>query len=295
MGVPTVPAHANFHRWCIYATIAAMPMKPIRPHIYGAGLVLELGSIALSSCASQQQMSAPASTPGSGAPAGANGPAEPKAPAPARAPAVVAVNADQPITEPMLDDLEDGNAAIVSADQRSGSWSSNKDKAGSTVDPDPGRPFTPTKGGANGSKYASRIHGQMAPSGETYVSMGFSFTAENQPYDLSSCKGVSFMAKRGKDSVDTIRFKLADVDTAKEGGICAKCYNDFGVDLGLQPTWKQYTLYFDKMNQAPGWGDPFDALVSSKVYRMAWEVHYPNYTYDIWVDDVRLVGCPSAP
>ena len=47
------------------------------------------------------------------------------------------------------------------------------------------------------------------------------------------------------------------------------------------------------MHQKRGWGEPFERVASDRLYHLHWEIGYRDHVYDIWVDDVRLVGCGS--
>ena len=48
---------------------------------------------------------------------------------------------------------------------------------------------------------------------------------------------------------------------------------------------------FDRLRQQGGWGDQFPAFRPEAIYHLHWQVNHPHFDYDIWVDDVRLVGC----
>jgi hypothetical protein len=121
--------------------------------------------------------------------------------------------------------------------------------------------------------------------------MGFDFTDPCGAYDISCCKGISFWGRKSPESVDTIRFKIGDVNTVEDAGVCQECGNDFGADLGFRNEWKQFTLYFDKLTQRPWWGDRVDKMTPSKVFHVPWQIQYPGYEYDFWIDDVKLIGC----
>jgi hypothetical protein len=196
-------------------------------------------------------------------------------------------------TSLVIDDLEDGDATILVAEERAGSWSTYVDKEGSTVSPAAGTRYEPAAPGANGSSFAAHMKGRTSSKGNPYAGMGVTLTSDHRPYDLSCCKAVSFVARRGEGSLDTVRFKVGDANTVPEGGACKQCYNDFGVDLGLTKEWKRYSIAFESMKQQPYWGDPYPRVDPSGVYHLHFQVNHPDFDYDIWVDDLRLEGCDA--
>jgi endoglucanase len=246
-------------------------------------LVLGLAGPACSA-ASETPPQSPA-PPGPAPIASASGSATPTHLAPS------AINSGQCPSESRIDDAEDGDGKILPFDKRSGSWSSYHGKGESSIEPAVGTPFTMSPGGANGSKYAARIHGRSAPSGEPWVGLALSFTDPAGPYDASCCQGISFWAKKGQGSIETVRFNVGDGNTVPEGGVCKQCYNEFGVDLGFTDEWKQFTLPFAWLHQQSGWGEPFPKLESDRLYHLHWEINYRDHAFDIWVDDVKFVGC----
>jgi endoglucanase len=82
------------------------------------------------------------------------------------------------------------------------------------------------------------------------------------------------------------------VNTHPDGKVCTECTNDFGADLELTSTWKQYTFPFSSLTQMQGWGSPHPgAITVSKLYGVQWQVNSPGASYDIWVDDIEFTGC----
>ncbi len=188
----------------------------------------------------------------------------------------------------LLDNAEDGDNQIVKVGGRDGYWFSFADALGTTIDPK--GQFVMAQAGPPGSKHAARVKGTLAKSGDSlYAGLGFAFTNPKSPFDISKAKGFRFWAK----GPGRIRFKAPDVNTAPEGDRCSDCYNDFGVDIYLQPDWQRYTVPFDKMTQQPGWGDRAPALEVKSVIAIQWQFSTPGADYDIWVDNIELVGCDA--
>jgi endoglucanase len=190
----------------------------------------------------------------------------------------------------LIDDGEDGNNQVIETAGRDGYWFTFVDEWGSTIEPK--GEFKMTEGGREGSRYAARMTGKMAAAGDSiYSGMGFAFTNPKTPYDARPATGIRFWAKGpGK-----IRFKIPDVNTIPEGDRCTDCYNDFGVDLYLQDEWTRYTIPFDDLTQQPSWGDRAPEVQRDMLFAVQWQYNTAGAEYEIWVDDIELVGCESAP
>lgn len=211
----------------------------------------------------------------------------------ANPPAPEAKNAGEPIQSPLLDDLEDGDGQITFADARGGYWYTYKDD-GSVIEPQGS--FKPVEGGANGSKFAARMQGTIGSEIQyPFAGMGFLFVDPKGAYDVSGCDGIKFFAKKGEEGETVkMRFKLGDVNTVPEGGVCKECYNDFGRDILLTDEWTEFTARFSEMKQEPYWGESRPALVPTLVYQVQFQV-VAQGPFDVWVDDISLTGCTAQP
>ncbi|MBN2196353.1 MAG: hypothetical protein JW751_26300 [Polyangiaceae bacterium] len=200
--------------------------------------------------------------------------------------------------EAMVDDCEDNDHQVIVQKGRSGYWYTYVDESGSKVEPAPekagGGKFFMSAGGANGSKYAARMWGSTATSGNAYPGMGLSLTDPKGLYDASMYGGLKFFAKMGPGSSSKVRLKMADIQTDKDGGKCKECYNDFGVTFDVSETWTEYVLPFELAKQEPYWGDEFSRIMANQLYSLQWQVSTNSVTFDIWVDDVSFVGCDSV-
>lgn len=186
----------------------------------------------------------------------------------------------------LVDDGEDGNTQIIVADGRDGYWFSFLDTWGSKMEE---RRFKMSEGGfGEKSKFGANIKGTLVEKGDSvYAGMGFSFTNPKSPFDISKAKGIRFWAK----GPGLIRFKITDRNTDPVGDRCSDCYNDFGVDLYLQDKWMRYTIPFAEMKQQDGWGDRAPALDTEGAFSVQWHFANAGESFDIWVDQIELVGC----
>ena len=195
----------------------------------------------------------------------------------------------------MISDGETGANQVNVIKGRGGYWYTFVDKEGSTVTPQAGAlggTFEMTEGGANGTKYAARMTGQVASAEIVYAGMGMNFVDPKGQYDASQYKGISFWAKKGPDSTSKVRLKVPDVNTEPDGKVCTECFNDFGVDLTLTNEWQQFTVPFSAMKQLKGWGSPRPSGIDPKtLYGIQFQVNDKGSKFDIWVDEIQFTGC----
>lgn len=195
----------------------------------------------------------------------------------------------------VVEDGEDNDHRILVHNERGGYMYTFVDSNGSTIQPTPGAQggmFTQEIGGANGSLYGGRFHGDLGPSGIVYAGFGMNLLEPKGLYDASQYEGVTFFARRAPDSVGKMRLKLPDKATDPDGGVCADCFNNFGKDIELTEEWKQYVVPFSEMKQEDGWGSPRPAAVdASALYAIQFQVNTPGAHFDIWIDDIAFFGC----
>ncbi|MDJ0762780.1 MAG: hypothetical protein QNJ97_07290 [Myxococcota bacterium] len=190
-----------------------------------------------------------------------------------------------------IEDAEDGDDQILNSGGRNGYIYTYVDEHGSTIEPTSSN-FAPAKGGAGGSESALRFKGSTANSAEVYAGIGFSFREPIGSYDASRCKGISFLAKKAPESTAALRFKMPDMNTTPEAGICQECYNDFGISFTLTDEWIRYVVYFADMKQEEGWGNPNPPHIDQKnLFGMQWQTTTSAAKFDIWIDDIFFVEC----
>ncbi|MET0794015.1 MAG: carbohydrate binding domain-containing protein, partial [Polyangiaceae bacterium] len=179
---------------------------------------------------------------------------------------------------------------------RGGYWYTFMDTNGSTITPTSGAQggtFAMAPGGANGTKYAAHMTGQVGGGDTVYAGMALNFVDPKGTYDATAYKGISFWAKVGPGSTTNVRLKVPDTNTDPEGKVCKECFNDFGLDLVLTQEWKQFFIPYIAMKQLKGWGSPHTPGVdSSQIYGLQWQVNEKGAPYDVWVDEIQFTGCP---
>jgi hypothetical protein len=201
----------------------------------------------------------------------------------------VCPNGVQVAADGLIDDLEDGNTQVDMGADRDGYWWTTKDPVGSTLEPSEG--FAPVAGGPEGSNQAIHVRGTTATGDQAWgAGVGFNLSSAGL-YDASRYVGVRFKIRVEPNTTKRVRFKIGDVNTHEDAGVCDSCWNHFGKDLTLTEHWQQYTLFFKELTQAPGWGKPRPPVVTAaQLYSMDISID-KGQTFDIWLDEFQFVEC----
>jgi hypothetical protein len=193
----------------------------------------------------------------------------------------------RPADDGALEDAEDNDTQVTKVGGRDGYWFTSADPNGSTILP---TPFKMSDDGAGGSKHAVHISGQTSSvNGAWGVLIGANMVGVGA-YDASPYVGVAFKAKVGARATKKVRFKVGDVNTHPDGGVCKTCWNHFGKDLDLTSEWQEYQIPFAEMTQEAGWGDKVPAITPSKIISINWSIG-PGQAYDLWLDDIVFFVC----
>jgi hypothetical protein len=191
-----------------------------------------------------------------------------------------------PSDDGLVDDFEDGDNQLSKVGGRDGYWFTSHDNKGSSIGPNP---LKIDQGGAGTSK-AMHVNGQTSgDSGAWGALFGANFASQGL-YDASKYAGISFKAKVGASSTRKVRFKVGDVNTHPDGGVCKSCWNHFGKDLLLTTDWKDYQVTFAEMKQEAGWGEPRPAVTPSQLMSINWSIG-TGQTFDVWIDDIQFFEC----
>lgn len=194
----------------------------------------------------------------------------------------------KPADDGLLDDFEDENTQLLTIAGRDGYWWKHADEFGSKFDPDELTFVDHEEGDGFKALYVS---GETSGTKDAYgVLVGVNFTSSGL-YDATKYVGVSFKAKADPDAQKKVRFKVADVNTHKDGGVCKECWNHFGKDLTLTSEWQTYVILFAELQQAPHWGDPRPPSVDTeKLMALDWSIG-PSGKFGLWLDDIELLVC----
>lgn len=189
----------------------------------------------------------------------------------------------------LLDDFEDGNTQLDATDSRGGYWWKSADAAGSVIGPDD---FKPVPRGPDGS-LAIHAFGKTAFGGGDN-NWGAQFGANFRSglaYDASKYVGIRFRARIGAGTTPNVRFKIGDINTHPDLGVCKQCYNHFGRNMTFTTDWREYEVFFASLEQKPYWGDPRPpSITPSKLYSFDFAIE-PGATFDIWIDDIAFIVC----
>jgi hypothetical protein len=206
---------------------------------------------------------------------------------PGTAPPKACAGGTHAVDDGLIDDFEDGDNQLAKIADRDGYWFTSHDPDGSTIDP---TPFKMSDGGAAGSQKVLHVLGVTSGTSGAWGSLwGAQFVGQGV-YDASKYDGISFKAKVGASATTKVRFKVADINTHPDGGVCKSCWNHFGKNLQLSTDWQEFKVSFAEMKQEPGWGDQYPMITPSKLIALNWSIE-PGRTFDVWIDDVQFFQC----
>lgn len=191
----------------------------------------------------------------------------------------------------LVDDFEDGNAAILEQQGRTGSWYAANDGRGMQT-PANGMPVTPSAlvpaRGAS-TRGAHTFGGPFATWGALIGTVFVSNDSTGLPYDLSSYRGLRLWVRAGTTAgaaAKQVRLNLRTPATVT-GGSCSVCSDHFGAEIPLTAKWTRVDVPFSTLKQL-GYGQPKLAAVDLQ-HALGIELLFPpNVSFDLWLDDVEL-------
>ena len=184
----------------------------------------------------------------------------------------------------LIDDLEDGNAAILSCEGRQGVWTPfNVEATGGT------QTFAfDAPGSPESTKFAAHT------SGQGYTKVGMRFTL-NQPsgalrgtYDVSKYKGIKFRAKTG--AAIRVYMNLRDKNRDPDGNVCQSkgtCNDLFGEGCNVTAEWTQCSIPFSSLEPDTDAGS--ETVDLAHVYGVDFHVLPDKNPFDLWIDDVTFL------
>lgn len=194
--------------------------------------------------------------------------------------------------EELIDDMNDGNAAIPEVNLRRGAWSDLLvNTSGASIYPDPSTPFVVTDTGDICRKFAVFVKGQTSIDPGSGANFGFSLGA---PYDASAYSGLSFWARIEAGTDPPLRVTFPDGDTDPRGAICSTstadttktCWDHYGLRLTLTTTWTKYSIPFSALSQ-DSWGYLAQKFDPSTLYSVVFTIG-DTATFAIWIDSVAF-------
>jgi len=155
-------------------------------------------------------------------------------------------------------------------------WYAKLDTTGSTLVQPAVAPFAP--GGAKGTQRTARIAGMLSSSAAAFATLQLVLDPDTAAALGPPMIGLRFWGKQGSSS----RGKLQVSATTTDG-------TAFGVDVPLYGEWTEYTILFSALKPATSNGP--STLAATRIERIEWRVTGAAAPYDVFVDEVRSVGC----
>jgi hypothetical protein len=202
-------------------------------------------------------------------------------------------------TNPMIDDLEDGDDSVPSNDGRHGFWYTFNDGTGNQMPPTGQDNFLPNSPGANGTSYAAYTSGDSfvgypEQNMQAFARMDmpiFQGAGEYCSYDASGYTGLSFYAKGNVP----IYFRVTSVWTTptNQGGFCAGiCYDHHSIAITtLTSDWQLFSFTWSELVQ---WGldGSVEPLDPTGLLELQWEVRGAAAAgpWEFAVDEIAFTG-----
>jgi hypothetical protein len=188
---------------------------------------------------------------------------------------------------PLIDNLEDGDAAIMPVDSRVGFWLTKNDSTPTAQQNPPIGAFAPTTLSAHGGNYSARTWGSgFASWALLRAQLQISEAGECQ-YDASRYTGISFWARSGSNFGTPIGVSVATsatVATDKGGSCQLDCFDYHFFTIVPTTSWMHYQAPWTALKQK-GWGTPA-GFNSTKI--MYVEFAFTDTAFDFYVDDLSF-------
>ncbi|XXX78786.1 hypothetical protein WMF30_08415 [Sorangium sp. So ce134] len=206
--------------------------------------------------------------------------------------------AGEPLDLSLLDDMEDGDGAIISLNDaenpRRGAWFVGNDGLG-TQKPAKNEtffmtPIEPPRGNSLSAVY-SEADDKFTDWGALFGFRLNNNKTETNPgvYDASEFRGITFFARADSGPSTKVLVDVVDVQTWSGGGICVnngQCDDHFTKIVTLTPCWTQYKVAFAELKQS-GWGQAFEAVDLTKLWGIQFRFG-ARTRFNIWIDDVAF-------
>jgi len=202
-------------------------------------------------------------------------------------------------SDPLVDDVEDGDIFIRIAEHRVGRWWVFGDNACVIS---PAFPHADSPGGSNASRYAMHIGAHDC--GPYGFGLGFALNDVDGrcAYDSHVYDGVYFWGRSGKDAV-TARLKVGTRQTQPLNfggdGTCEPqpkmaCWDQPSVAIELTRDWQQYAVRWSDLKQA-GWGKQVEFDPKQITSLVVSTSTIPADLREIWVDQVGFFKGQPPP
>jgi endoglucanase len=180
----------------------------------------------------------------------------------------------------LIDDLEDGDLAIVRTEGRQGDWFAFDDGTAGLSTLAVGQP------GRAAGAFAVRATGSGF--GQWGGGIGFPLDRDasgRRTYDASGYTGITFWA-RVTPGPQTFALMVVDRNTEPEGGICGGCYDHFHTDFTVSSEWEPVTVTWGELQQG-GWGDAEPNVDSAALYAIQFQYN-AGQSFELWLDDLAF-------
>lgn len=171
---------------------------------------------------------------------------------------------------------------------------------GSSTEPPAGSKSPPSADIEGGRCGVSTRAFRMTGSDLRTWGMVFGMNFRDGARDLSDWEGISFWARKGKNSGSSLFFSVFDPNTVNPPSGIGNCNSDsevltekcdaYGTGFGLAEDWRYFAISFDQLRQR-GFGVPTEELRIDQIVGLNWSADIGDW--DVWIDDIALFRTPD--
>jgi hypothetical protein len=200
----------------------------------------------------------------------------------------------------LIDDMEDGDAAICHSGSRDGGWYVGDDETSPNLTPAVDTLFLQTEipGGRGTSHRAARL------TGSGFTAWGALMGLFLTNYDATQMGGIKFWMKSDAPVFVTFDTPATALASETAGGMCQdsaterNCHSAFAFTVGASSSeWVERSVPFAALRQT----EPFHGVGNLFPGSARWDpsqllgINFGTHSsaFDIWIDDVRFYSCQS--
>lgn len=206
--------------------------------------------------------------------------------------ALLEVSPEEPLELSMIDDLEDGNVAILDGDgavRRQGAWYIYNDGSAAGAQDPPDRAglvvaLEPMRGDSTKAVHTSGndLFNEWGA--------GVGFPLSTGDYDISAYRGITFWARSDRESPTDMFVTFVDRQTLPGSKLCGEegqvpCYDHFHAIVTATSGWTHFKVPVVCLRQS-GWGR-VGALAQDGIRAIQFSFG-PGQAFDLWLDDVAF-------
>jgi hypothetical protein len=195
----------------------------------------------------------------------------------------------------MIDDMEDGDSAILEQRGRRGYWFTTTDETpGSYINPSTQNAFymTDLTRPGSSSRKGAYVQGGGFLGWGAAAGFDFAYYGRVEAYDVSGATGLRFWARA--DTPVSVNVQFPNIDSHPAGDRCVDsgnppeqaCFSHWGKRVEFTSEWREVEVAWSELALPPG-GRQVPSFDAENVYSVLFAVGTMTQ-FGIWIDDVAL-------